>query len=142
MIVVLFGQPGSGKSTLAKKLENFHNIDGDNFRRASGNTSYDKQGRIKNLNLASYIANVMHSNGVNVVLSFVYPYKICRDHLNYISGADNVKWVYLHRDSPHERDSFKVGDFETPTEEENVLTLNTSVLSVEDCVGLILSIKK
>ena len=136
MITVLFGQPHSGKSTIAKQLKG-HNIDGDNLRDLFSNKDYSKEGRIKNLNRASDIAIYLDSIGYSVILSLVYPYKEARDYLN--SLCTEVKWIYLTYNEQRGRESFHVKDFDSPIE-ENVLHLNTSKLSIEECVNKIKSI--
>lgn len=131
MIIVLFGQPHSGKSTLAKQL-NYKNIDGDELRELFANKDYSREGRIKNLNRASDIAHYLNSNGENITLSLVYPYKEARGYLN--SLTDDVLWVHLYYTEPRGRENFHVKDFELDLLEENVLSLNTSELSVEECI--------
>jgi adenylylsulfate kinase-like enzyme len=136
MITVLFGQPHSGKSTIAKQLKG-HNIDGDSLRDLFLNKDYSKEGRIKNLNRASDIAIYLDSIGYNVILSLVYPYREARDYLN--SLCNKVNWIYLTYDEQRGRESFHVKDFDNPIK-ENVLHLNTSKLSIEECVNKIKSI--
>ena len=139
MIIVLFGQPTSGKSTLANKLlENKYslvNIDGDKIRKIFKNDNYTREGRIQNLNRASDIAIYLNKSlGHDVVLSLVYPYQEARDYLN--SLCNDVKWVYLTYDGKRDRDSFHVADFDAP--QEGTLILNTSKLSIEECIEQIL----
>jgi adenylylsulfate kinase-like enzyme len=133
MIVVLFGQPHCGKSTLADKFE-VHNIDGDKLRELFVNKDYSREGRIKNLNRASDIAFYMDSVGQDVILSLVYPYKEARDYLN--SLTIRVAWVYLTYEGERGRENFHVKDFEIP-EEESILHLDTSKLTIQECVGKI-----
>lgn len=135
MIIVLFGQPHSGKSTLAAELD-FHNIDGDRLRELFSNKDYSREGRIKNLNRASDIAHYINSVEDSVVLSLVYPYKEARDYLR--SLTNDVIWVYLTYSGERGRENFHVKDFEVPTEEEDVLSLDTSKLSIEECINAIL----
>lgn len=134
MIIVLFGQPHSGKSTLAAELD-FHNIDGDRVRELFSNKDYSREGRIKNLNRASDIAHYINSVEDSVVLSLVYPYKEARDYLR--SLTNDVLWVYLTYSGERGRENFHVKDFEAP-DEEDVLSLDTSKLSIEECVNAIL----
>jgi len=133
MIIVLFGQPHSGKSTLAAELD-VHNIDGDKLRELFSNKDYSREGRIKNLNRASDIAHYINSVGDSVVLSLVYPYKEARDYLNSLTS--DVLWVYLTYSGERGRENFHVKDFDTP-DEEDVLSLDTSKLSIEECVTAI-----
>jgi len=133
MIIVLFGQPHSGKSTLAAELD-AHNIDGDKLRELFSNKDYSREGRIKNLNRASDIAHYLNSVGEPVVLSLVYPYKEARDYLN--SLTNDILWVYLTYSGERGRENFHVKDFDAP-DEEDVLCLDTSKLSIEECVNAI-----
>jgi adenylylsulfate kinase-like enzyme len=140
MIVALFGQPHCGKSTLANILKTeilADNIDGDNLRDLFKNQDYSKEGRIKNLNRASDIAHYLNDKGLkHVVLSLVYPYKEAREYLNSLSN--NVFWVYLTYDGERGREKFHVKDFDPPTE-ERILHLNTSELTINDCINKILN---
>ena len=132
MIVVLFGQPHSGKTTLAKQFSSFKNIDGDELRELFANKDYSREGRIKNLNRASDIAHYLHKHGDNVVLSLVYPYKEARDYLRNLEPE--TKFVYLYYNEQRGREQFHVKDFEIDLIQEEVWTLNTSMLSEEECV--------
>lgn len=137
MIIVLFGQPNCGKSTLAKRLteDRGYNIDGDELRRIFKNTDYSRQGRIKNLNRASDVAHYMHSiSGEDIVLSLVYPFKEARNYLNKLSN--DVKWIYLTYTEIRGREEFHLKDFEEPIDEQ-VLHLNTSELSINQCIEAI-----
>ncbi len=138
MIIVLFGQPHSGKSTIAneilKKTTTYVNIDGDKLRELFVNKDYSREGRIKNLNRASDIAHYLNSTGKNVVLSLVYPYKEARDYLR--SLTNDVYFVHLTYKGERGRESFHVQDFDTPVDED-VLNLDTSSLSLDNCTQII-----
>ena len=141
MIVCLFGQPHSGKSTLASelmKISNFSDswfIDGDDLRKIFQNTNYTREGRLQNLNRASDIAHYLNSTtGKHVILSLVYPYEDARNYLN--SLTTNVKWIYLSYEGQRGREKFHVSDFEIPKNGE-ILKLNTSISSIDDCLSVI-----
>lgn len=141
MIIVLFGQPHCGKSTLAKKLISeqcfgeYWNIDGDELREIFKNKNFSRKGRIQNLNRASDIAHYMNSiGGDGIILSLVYPYKEARNYLNNLT--DDVKWIYLTYEGERGREKFHVQDFEIP-EKERILHLDTSKLSISECVDAI-----
>ena len=136
MVIVLFGQPGSGKSTIANKLFKVyscvHHIDGDKLRYLFDNKDYSREGRIRNLNRASDIAAYLDNRGEDVIISMVYPYKEARDYLNnLIKCAD---WVYLSYNEDRGKLSYHVKDFDIPYK-ETVLQLNTSDLSLDECVN-------
>jgi len=130
MIIVLFGQAHSGKSTLAKELGHY-NIDGDKLRELFKNKDFSREGRMKNLNRASDIAYYVQSYAPNVTLSLMYPYKEARDYLN--SLTEEVRWIYLTYEGERGREAFHAKDFEQPIEEK-VLHLDTSKISIEECV--------
>lgn len=137
MILVLFGQPHSGKTTLAQKLVETDtllypvNIDGDALRKVFDNKDYSREGRMKNLNRASDIATYLNSIGTDVILSVVYPYREARLYLHNLSP--DVRWVQLVYKGERGREKNHVKDFEFPEEIPN-LTLDTSSLSVEECL--------
>ena len=142
MIIVLFGQPHSGKTTLSDELfehvdrETTHCIDGDQLRHIFKNKDFSREGRLKNLQKASDIAAYLNHNASDVIVSVVYPYKEARDYLN--SLVPDVKWIYLHYTGERGREQFHVKDFELDLLEENVLSLNTSELSIEESINKIL----
>lgn len=136
MILVLFGQPHSGKSTLAKELLKSEtllfpvNIDGDKLRELFVNKDFSREGRMKNLNRASDIAVFLNSIGTDVILSLVYPYQEARDYLDSLSK--DVRWVYLTYSGERGREKNHVKEFEVP--DKNYILLDTSVLSIEECL--------
>lgn len=140
MIIVLFGQPNSGKTTLANYLTNpwtskfgpFFHIDGDLLRHIFNDKDFSREGRLNNLKRASDTAVILEATGIRVILSLVYPYKEARDYLN--SLTEGIIWIYLTYDIPRGREEYHVKDFDIP---QNVLTLNTSELSIPECVKLI-----
>jgi len=145
MITVLFGQPHSGKTTISDELYTYYldadetfQIDGDDLRNVFNNKDYSKEGRLKNLQKASDIAAYLDWENKDVILSVVYPYKEARDYLNNL--VSNVKWVYLYYEGERGRESFHVKDFEIDPSEE-VLTLNTSRLSLKECCSEIIQYK-
>ncbi len=118
--IILAGAPGAGKSSVIDDVISdlglkVMNID-DFF--------------IKNLNRASDIATFLNSLNKNVIISLVYPYKETRDYFN--SLCSDVFWVYLTYEGERGREKYHVEDFEVP-ENENVLHLDTSKLTIEEC---------
>jgi adenylylsulfate kinase-like enzyme len=141
MIIIFFGQPHSGKSTLSKRLfghlksmynkPSCHFIDNDRFRLLFKNQDYSREGRLRNLKLASDIAFYECSLNRYVLTSFVYPYKEARQYVE--SLGKQVKWIYLTYDPKEKRgrEAFHCLDFEEPDEidPEHILKLNTSDLT-------------
>jgi adenylylsulfate kinase len=144
MIIVFFGQPGSGKTTLANTIAKYrtlekhnwrqevHQIDGDDLRWLFNNTDYSKQGRLDNLKRASEIAAYLDYQGLDVVMSVVYPYVEARQYLNSLSK--DVHWIYLQYDENRGKNNFFVDDFEQPLEQQKVLYLHTSNTDVNECI--------
>jgi len=135
MIIVLFGQPNSGKTTLANVLEKelyIDNIDGDLLRKIFNDQDFSREGRLNNLKRASDAAVILEALDISVVLSLVYPYKEARDYLTSI--GKEVIWIYLTYNEVRGRENYHVQDFDVPT---NVLTLDTSKLSITECIKII-----
>jgi len=125
MIYLFTGQPGSGKTTLAKKLQMwlqtdkknwrksvFH-IDGDQLRELFPNTDYSKEGREKNIQKAFDIAKYLDSEGVDVVISLVSPYRELREKLK---TECKVTEIYCHTKKMRGRESFFALDYEPPVQ--------------------------
>ena len=140
MIIWLTGQPGSGKTTLCKQMmlnmssDVFH-IDGDDLRDLFDNKDYSEVGRRKNIELAQQISEYLHNKGKYVFVSLVSPYKDQRDKFKLKMG-DNLIEVYVHTNEVRGREDFFVKDYQPPT--ENFIDIDTSNISVDDCVNLIL----
>ncbi len=135
MIVVLFGQPNSGKTTLASKLSrelDFVNIDGDLLRTIFNDKDFSREGRLNNLKRASDTAAILEATGIHVVMSLVYPYKEAREYLNNL--CKEVIWIYLKYEGIRGRENYHVKDFDVPSD---VFTINTTILSIPECVKLI-----
>jgi adenylylsulfate kinase len=125
MIYLFTGQPGSGKTTLAKKLQYwlqtekrnwrksvFH-IDGDQLRELFPNKDYSKEGRERNIQKAFDIAKYLHSNGNDVVISLVSPYREMREQLK---SDCKVQEIYCHTKKIRGREDFFALDYERPIE--------------------------
>ena len=148
MILVLFGQPHSGKTTLAsliatlehelpKESDKKYRVDGDELREIFKNKSYDKEGRLANLQNASNIAHFLNQTEMClVVVSMVFPYKEARDYLRDLT--DNVRFVYLSYQKPRGREKYHSDDFDLPNDEE-VLSLNTDTLDTKQCLDKIIN---
>lgn len=134
MIYWFTGQPSHGKTTLANILVSnlrwmdkrvFH-IDGDNLRALTSNVDYSKQGRLDNIIGAQKIANYLHNEGYDVVVSLVSPYREQRETFKKHIGKHIVE-LYVHTDEVRERDDLKSLDYEPPLEKFiDVDTTNTT----------------
>jgi adenylylsulfate kinase len=128
-IIWLTGQPSSGKTVLGKKLHNFlktekrnwrkdvFHLDGNELRELTSNKDYSKEGRIKNIKNAQMMAEYLHLNGCDVVVSLVAPYKTLRDEFKERIGKGDFQEIYLHTTEKRERDNFHTSDYQPPTED-------------------------
>lgn len=135
MVYWFTGQPGAGKTVLATKLkellqsekrnwrkEVFH-IDGDNLRELTLNKDYSEEGRIQNIKNAQIIANFLHHNNADVVISVVAPYRWLREEFKQELGNNLIEF-YVHTTQKRERDHFKVDGYEPPL--ENFVDIDTT----------------
>ena len=144
MIIWLTGQPGSGKTTICEEIlrlrDNrvFH-IDGDDLRDLFENKDYSETGRRKNIELAQQIAQYLHNQGKDVLVSLVSPYKDQRDRFKEKMG-DNLVEVFLHTTEIRGREDFFVKEYEKPT--ERYLNINTTNETVEESTKKVLEYAK
>ena len=133
MIFWFTGQPGSGKTTLGKalvdKLGNAFHIDGDDLRGLSSNVDYSEQGRINNIRTAQSIAMYLDNKEHDVVVSVVAPYKWLREEFK---ERHKVNEIYLHTTEIRGREHYFAKDYQAP--EENFLEIDTTNVSVEECI--------
>lgn len=144
MIIWLTGQPGSGKTTICEEILKirdyrvFH-VDGDDLRDLFENKDYSETGRRKNIELAQQIAQYLHNQGKDVLVSLVSPYKDQRDRFKEKMG-DNLVEVYIHTTEIRGREDFFVKEYEKPT--ERYLSINTTNESVEQSTKKVLDYAK
>jgi adenylylsulfate kinase-like enzyme len=146
MIILFYGQPASGKTTIAdafcKKMTNdyyyhfstnkFIRIDGDRWRDVTKNKDYSKEGRLKNLKGAFDMAIYLANDRYVPVLSFVTPYEELRKHLR--QNSDRLVEIYLEYSEDRGRNANFANDFEQPEINEKCLKINTTELSITECV--------
>jgi GTPase SAR1 family protein len=140
MTILFFGQPASGKTTLASSyidhfgvianIERYIHIDGDIWRSITNNVNYSKEGRMMNLKSAFDMAIFLEQQGFTPILSFVAPYEEIRKYLS--DKSNNCIQIFLQYDGGRGRDMNFAKDFEVSNGE--VLKLNTSLHSIEDCL--------
>jgi adenylylsulfate kinase len=123
MIYLFTGQPGSGKTTLGKKLQiwlqtdkknwrkSVFHIDGDQLRELFPNKDYSKEGRERNIQKAFDIAKYLDSNGVDVVISLVSPYRELREKFK---SECKVQEIYCHTKIIRGREDKFALDYEKP----------------------------
>jgi adenylylsulfate kinase len=144
MIIWLTGQPGSGKTTICEEILKirdyrvFH-VDGDDLRDLFENKDYSETGRRKNIELAQQIAQYLHNQGKDVLVSLVSPYKDQRDRFKEKMG-DNLVEIYIHTTEIRGREDFFVKEYEKPT--ERYLSINTTNESVEESTKKVLDYAK
>ena len=153
--LILIGLSGSGKTTLAHAVERelFEKghasavLDGKTMRHGiSGDLDHSSQGRAENLVRSAHVAQFLNDSGLICCASFVAPTRASRERAANIIGANNCLIVYLNpplavcqQRDPSGLYSASTTDipgisfeYETPT---NVaLELDTSALTLQDCV--------
>jgi len=136
MIFWFTGQPGSGKTTLGnalvRKMDNVFHIDGDDLRGLSANIDYSEQGRINNIRTAQSIAMYLDNKDQNVVVSVIAPYKWLREEFK---ERHKVNEIYVHTTEIRGREHYFAEGYEMP--EKNYLDIDTTDISVDDCLAKI-----
>jgi adenylylsulfate kinase-like enzyme len=147
MILVFFGQPHSGKTTLANEFQrqlfileraSYPIIDGDEIKLIFKNKDYSREEGIKNLNRISDISTFLAHQYRAVMVSAVYPIKEAREYLESIH--EDIVWVYLTYNEVRGREQFHVEDFHEPEKLKNLVKIDTTKNSIEDCIQKILPV--
>ena len=155
------GLSGSGKSTIATGVHEelarrgvpVEYIDGDALRAVFPNTGFTRAEREEHLRRTGYMASRLAAHGVTVVASFVSPYRESRDFIRKLCGdfveiyvatpleeceRRDVKGLYARARRGEIPNFTGIDDpYEPPERPE--LTLDTSALSVEQCVTKVLA---
>ena len=143
MIYWFTGQPGHGKTVLAtalkQTLNNAFHVDGDDLRELFDNKDYSEAGRRKNIELAQHLARFLHNKKQDVIVSLVSPYKDQREVFKE-KMTDNIKEIYVHTNEIRGREKFHVKEYQHPT--ENYLDIDTTDISVEECLNQIIGYAK
>jgi adenylylsulfate kinase len=156
------GLSGSGKSTIARQVyrklvargQPAEYIDGDALREIFPHTGFTRAEREEHLRRTGYMASRLAAHGVTVVASLVSPYRESREFVRaicprffeiYISTPleecerRDVKGLYARARRGEIPNFTGISDpYEPPAQPE--LTLNTQVLSVDDCVNRVLAL--
>jgi adenylylsulfate kinase len=126
-------------TALKQELDNIFHVDGDDLRAIFDNKDYSETGRRKNIELAQQLAHFLHNKGNNVVVSLVSPYKDQREEFKNKLG-ESLKEFYVHTTEVRGRENFHVENYQQPT--ENYLDIDTTNISVEECLQKIRSYAK
>lgn len=165
--LMFIGLSGSGKSTLAHGLERrlfdmgrvSTVLDGKTMRLGiSRDLPHDGEGRAENLRRSAHIARFLNDSGVICCASFVAPNRDSREHAMSVIGKNNCYIIYLNpplevcqqRDpsgiytAAENNDSDDIPGISFPYDEPDLthLDLNTSELTIEECLDRILLLMK
>ncbi|ALO46957.1 sulfate adenylyltransferase subunit CysN [Pseudohongiella spirulinae] len=163
--VMFIGVSGAGKSTLAHGLERrlfdlgrvSTVLDGKAMRLGiSKDLPHDAEGRAENLRRSAHIARFLNDSGLICCAAFVAPNPDSREHAMSVIGKDNCLIVYLNPpiDVCQQRDPSGIyaaaestGSADIPgvsfpysPPEKVDLELDTSSLSVDDCLDQVIAI--
>lgn len=165
VMVWFTGLSGSGKSTIAIALEReLHKrgllcriLDGDNIRSGiNNNLGFSAEDRVENIRRIAEVSKLFIDTGVITIAAFISPNNELREMASTIIGKDNFLEIYVNTPIEEcERRDVKglyakarkgeIKDFtgvSTPFEapEHPALSLDTSVLSLEESVNKLLEL--
>ena len=146
MIYWFIGQPAHGKTVLSNLLkerleEKYRNgrkvfrVDGDDLRSLTANQDYSREGREQNIKRAQTIAQYLHNQGHDVIVSLVAPYRELREEFKQRVGE--VMEFYVHTTEIRGREHFHTAEFEEPL--ENFIDVDTTGISPEDSIEQIMT---
>ncbi|WP_099465510.1 adenylyl-sulfate kinase [Parabacteroides provencensis] len=159
------GLSGSGKSTIAIALERELNkrkllcriLDGDNIRSGiNNNLGFSAEDRIENIRRIAEVSKLFIDTGIITIAAFISPNNEMREMASSIIGKDNFLEIYVSTplEECEKRDvkglyakarKGEIKDFtgiSAPFEAPScpALSLDTSILSVEESVNLLLEL--
>lgn len=163
--IMFIGVSGSGKSTLAHGLERrlfdlgrVSAVLDDKAMRLgiSKELQHDAQGRAENLRRSAHIARLLNDSGLICCAAFVAPNPESREHALSVIGMDNCLVIYLNppMDVCKQRDPSGIYaaakatssadvtglSFPYPRPEHMDIELDTSVLTVENCLDEVIDL--
>lgn len=165
VMVWFTGLSGSGKSTIAIALEReLHKrgllcriLDGDNIRSGiNNNLGFSAEDRVENIRRIAEVSKLFIDTGVITIAAFISPNNELREMASMIIGKDNFLEIYVNtpieecerRDVKGLYAKARKGEikdftgvsapFEAP--EHPALSLDTSVLSLEESVNKLLEL--
>ena len=165
VMVWFTGLSGSGKSTIAIALEReLHQrgllcriLDGDNIRSGiNNNLGFSPEDRVENIRRIAEVSKLFIDTGVITIAAFISPNNDLREMASSIIGKENFLEIYVNRPIEEcERRDVKglyakarrgeikdftgvSAPFEAP--EHPALSLDTSVLSLEESVNKLLGL--
>ena len=165
VMVWFTGLSGSGKSTIAIALEReLHKrgllcriLDGDNIRSGiNNNLGFSAEDRVENIRCIAEVSKLFIDTGVITIAAFISPNNELREMASTIIGKDNFLEIYVNtpieecerRDVKGLYAKARKGEikdftgvsapFEAP--EHPALSLDTSVLSLEESVNKLLEL--
>ena len=140
----LTGQPGAGKTVLALRLKDYleeeygnevFHIDGDELRSLYKNLNYGREGREENIKRAQDIAKFINTQGYDVIVSLVAPYKELRENFKNNIGRTLVEF-YVHTTDVRGREHFHTDEYEQPT--ENFIDIDTTGVDPQESLNEII----
>ncbi len=160
-VLWMTGLSGAGKTTIAQSLlqkiqklgYKVEILDGDVIRNIFPATGFTEAERNQHVKRVGYIASLLEKHGVIVIGSLISPYQESRDFIrglckNYIEihvstplnicESRDPKGLYKRARNGEIKNFTGIDDpYEAPTRPD--IVLDTSVLSLEDCVQTILA---
>lgn len=159
-VIWLTGLSGSGKTTIGNRLaqrlreigRKVERLDGDVTRAIFPQTGFSKEDRDANVVKAGFLAQMLERNGVDVVASYISPYRETRDEVRGMCGrfievyvatplavceSRDVKGLYAKARSGEIEHFTGIDDpYQAPTAAE--LVIDTTHLSVDQACDRIL----
>jgi adenylylsulfate kinase-like enzyme len=138
------GQPGAGKTVLSLRLKDYleqeygqevFHIDGDELRILYKNLNYGREGREENIKRAQDIAKFIHTQGYDVIVSLVAPYKELREKFKTEMKSGLVEF-YVHTTDIRGREHFHTDEYVAPS--ENYIDVDTTNVEPEESLNQII----